>query len=246
MNVPQALPKPLIPLKTEGLTLDSVGGKALNLAKLAGASFHIPNAFFIPTPCYRDFISQNNLNPKITHTLQKIDPRSPDALNTASGEIRDEFVKGNLSSTFIDLLVIGWHWLGGDPVAVRSSATAEDLPELSFAGLQDTFLNIIDPQALQDAVVACWSSLWTAEAIGYRNHNQIHHQSVSMCVVIQKMVQSTASGVLFTANPLTGKRTKTVIDATLGLGEALVGGHVDPDHLCGKPGPDHIAKKPGS
>ena len=75
-------------------------------------------------------------------------------------------------------------------MAVRSSATAEDLPELSFAGLQDTFLNIIDPQALQDAVVACWSSLWTAEAIGYRNHNQIHHQSVSMCVVIQKMVQS--------------------------------------------------------
>ena len=114
--------------------------------------------------------------------------------------------------------------------AVRSSATAEDLPGLSFAGQQDTFLNVIGDEALLEAVVRCWSSLWTARAMGYRARNGIPHAEVALAVVVQAMVQSAASGVLFTANPLTGKRTETVIDATLGLGEALVAGHVEPDH----------------
>ena len=114
-------------------------------------------------------------------------------------------------------------------VAVRSSATAEDLPDLSFAGQQDTYLNIIGAQALLQAVIDCWSSLWTARAIGYRARNGIPQQDLALAVVVQQMVQSEASGVLFTANPLTGVRAETVIDATLGLGEALVSGQVEPD-----------------
>ncbi len=120
--------------------------------------------------------------------------------------------------------------MGKSPVAVRSSATAEDLPGLSFAGQQDTYLNILDDKSLLQAVVDCWSSLWTARAIGYRNRNGIPHEGISLAVVIQKMVQSEVSGVLFTANPLTGLRSQVVIDATFGLGEALVSGQVEPDH----------------
>ena len=114
---------------------------------------------------------------------------------------------------------------------MRSSATAEDLPELSFAGQQDTYLNVIGADALLQAVVACWSSLWTARAISYRERNGVAHAEVALAVVVQQMVESEASGVLFTANPLTGLRSETVIDATVGLGEALVSGQVEPDHI---------------
>ncbi len=116
------------------------------------------------------------------------------------------------------------------PVAVRSSATAEDLPDLSFAGQQDTYLNVIGEEEILKAVINCWSSLWTARAIGYRLRNHIPQDEVALAVVVQKMVPSDVSGVLFTANPLTGLRSETVIDATLGLGEALVSGQVEPDH----------------
>jgi hypothetical protein len=116
------------------------------------------------------------------------------------------------------------------PVAVRSSATAEDLPDLSFAGQQDTYLNVIGEEEILKAVVNCWSSLWTARAIGYRIHNHIPQDEVALAVIVQEMVQSEVSGVMFTANPLTGLRNETVIDATFGLGEALVSGQVEPDH----------------
>jgi pyruvate,water dikinase len=115
------------------------------------------------------------------------------------------------------------------PVAVRSSATAEDLPELSFAGQQDTYLNVIGVEQLLQAVISCWSSLWTARAIGYRLRNSIDHHEAALAVIVQEMVESAASGVLFTANPLTGWRSEAVIDGTLGLGEALVAGQVEPD-----------------
>ncbi|HNB54749.1 MAG TPA: PEP/pyruvate-binding domain-containing protein, partial [Anaerolineales bacterium] len=117
------------------------------------------------------------------------------------------------------------------PIAVRSSATAEDLPDLSFAGQQDTYLNVLGTEQLLDAVRACWGSLWTARAIGYRMRNHIPHEETALAVVVQMMVPSEVSGVLFTANPLTGARDETVIDATFGLGEALVSGQVEPDHF---------------
>ncbi len=113
---------------------------------------------------------------------------------------------------------------------MRSSATAEDLPDLSFAGQQDTYLNILGVDELLKAVINCWSSLWTARAIGYRMRNHIPQNEVALAVVVQAMIQSDVSGVLFTANPLTGLLSESVIDATFGLGEALVSGQVEPDH----------------
>ena len=138
--------------------------------------------------------------------------------------------RGEIPRSLAGAFETGLQLLGDQPVAVRSSATAEDLPDMSFAGQQDTFLNVVGTEVLLETVVGCWSSLWTARAIGYRARNQISHDEVSLSCVVQNMVQSEASGVMFTANPLTGLRSETVIDATLGLGEALVGGHVEPDH----------------
>jgi rifampicin phosphotransferase len=212
------------------VSLAAVGGKALNLNKLAVAGFNVPNGFFVPTDTYWDYVNHNDLMPLIQGTLANLDPTNPTELSAAADKIRTQFVGGTRLPWLAASLEIAWPWLGARPVAVRSSATAEDLPDMSFAGQQDTFLNIIGVAALAEAIVKCWSSLWTARAIGYRARNGILHEEVAIGVIVQNMVASRAAGVLFTANPLTGKRTETVIDATLGLGEALVAGHVEPDH----------------
>ena len=230
MTDPETLPDPLIPLNSSITSLESVGGKAMNLARLAIAGYPVPDGFFIPTSCYRDFVENHDLESQIESVLQNVDPTSPEDLVAASTEIRSQFSRHAISKALAAKIEAGWHLLGSVPVAVRSSATAEDLPDMSFAGQQDTYLNIISIQALLEAVVKCWSSLWTARAIGYRTRNNIQNDGLSLGVVVQNMVQSGASGVMFTANPLTGSRNETVIDATLGLGEALVGGHVEPDH----------------
>ncbi len=230
MVTPEPLPQPFIALLSPQARFTSVGGKGLNLIKLARAGFPIPNAFLIPTECYREFLHQNQLDSLIQDSLRDLDFTAPAALSAAEAEIRTQFERGALSPGIRSALEIAWRWLGAHPVAVRSSATAEDLPEMSFAGQQDTYLNIIGDEALREAVVKCWSSLWTARAIAYRARNGIPQQDVALCVIVQNMVPADAAGVMFTANPLTGSRTETAIDATLGLGEALVGGHVEPDH----------------
>ncbi len=231
MVTPEPLPQPFIALLSPQATLEAVGGKGLNLIKLARAGFPVPNAFLIPTQSYEEFVIENHLDSFIQDSLVKIDFSSPEDLSAASATIRTQFEAGSISPKIASALWIAWRWLGAHPVAVRSSATAEDLPDMSFAGQQDTFLNMIGEEALQEAVIKCWSSLWTARAIGYRARNDISQEDVSLCVIVQNMVQSDASGVMFTANPLTGCRTETVIDATLGLGEALVGGYVEPDNF---------------
>jgi len=242
MVTPEPLPKPFIPLLTTHATLDQVGGKGFNLIELARAGFPVTNAFLIPTECYREFVKENHLDSFIQDSLDNLDPTSPEALSATSAAIRTRFEGGAVSPRVSSALEIAWRWLGARPMAVRSSATAEDLPELSFAGQQDTFLNVIGDEPLLEAVVKCWSSLWTARAIGYRARNNIPHRDVALCVIVQNMVPAQASGVMFTANPLSGRRSETVIDATLGLGEALVGGRVQPDHyVVAHPGGVHLA-----
>lgn len=230
MEKPDQLPETLIPFDSPQVDLSVAGGKGANLIKLKNAGFPVPDGFLIPTSAYREFVLENHLRSLIKSTLEKTDLRSPEALKHASLQIRQEFSQGKISIDLVDSLRSGLAWLGDAPVAVRSSATAEDLPGMSFAGQQDTLLNVIGEELLVDAVITCWSSLWTARAIGYRTRNNIPHDEVSLSVIVQRMVQSEISGVLFTANPLTGLRSEVVIDATIGLGEALVSGQVEPDH----------------
>lgn len=233
----------ILPLDAHQISLERVGGKALNLSRLTRAGFPVPPGFIVDTAAYDAFVHANRLDERILGLLQAMPPDDPDALEAASRTIRAQFAAYPLPASLIDALRVAYVELGQPPVAVRSSATAEDLPGLSFAGQQDTFLHVIGLEALQRAVIDCWSSLWTARAIGYRARNQIDQENVSLAVIVQKMVSSDASGVLFTSNPLTGKRTETVIEATFGLGEALVSGKVEPDHYVVDAFADRILTK---
>ncbi|MEZ4633905.1 MAG: PEP/pyruvate-binding domain-containing protein [Caldilineaceae bacterium] len=222
--------KTLLPLNSPDASLATVGGKGNNLARLARGHFPVPGGFLLTTQAYDDFVAQDNLSEWIADQIRATSTDDPDALEATSAAIRQRFRQTPVPEDIAAAVCRAYAELNAPPVAVRSSATAEDLPDMSFAGQQDTYLNVLGEDALLDAVRNCWGSLWTARAIGYRSRNHIDHDQVSLAVVVQKMVQSDASGVLFTANPLNGSRMQTVIDATLGLGEALVSGLVEPDH----------------
>jgi phosphohistidine swiveling domain-containing protein len=212
------------------LRLETAGGKGLNLGRLKRAGFPVPEGFIIPVDAYAAFVAANDLNPKINQELGNVGSNDASGLDSTSQTIRKGFTQGVVPSDLAGGILNAYREMGSGAVAVRSSATAEDLPEASFAGQQDTFLNVIGEGALLEAVVKCWSSLWTARAISYRHRNSMDQANLGLAVVVQAMVPSQVSGVAFTANPLTGRRTEMVIDATLGLGEALVSGKVEPDH----------------
>lgn len=220
-----------------------VGGKSANLARLAQAGFPVPGGFLVTTDAYRDYVAANHLAEPIINLLAGLMLDDPASLEQASSQIRARFASGQIPPGLAQELLAAYRALGEIAIAVRSSATTEDLPELSFAGQQDTFLNVLGAENFLKAVVSCWSSLWTARAIGYRMRNRVPHAGVALAVVVQQMVESQASGVLFTANPLSGLRSETVIDATLGLGEALVSGQVQPDHYVVDPGKGGILSK---
>jgi pyruvate,water dikinase len=176
-------------------------------------------------------VAANELGGTIEAALADAGAGDVAAWEAASTTIRQAFRVGTMPTDVLEPLLHEARSWDRTPLAVRSSATAEDLPDLSFAGQQDTFLNVVGPDALVAAVVDCWSSLWTARAIGYRARAGIAPDEVALAVIIQRLVSAQVSGVLFTANPLTGQRGQTVIDATYGLGEALVSGQVEPDHV---------------
>jgi phosphohistidine swiveling domain-containing protein len=220
----------ILPLDAPEASLEVAGGKGASLALLAARGLAVPAGFLVSTAGYRAYVAHNDLDRAIAAALAGLDARDPAALEAASAAIRDLFSTGAMPPDLATALRAAYKAFGAPPVAVRSSATAEDLPELSFAGQQDTSLNVVGAEALRAAVIHCWSSLWTARALGYRARNGIPHQGLALAVVVQEMVPAEAAGVLFTANPLDGKRTEMVVEATLGLGEALVSGQVEPDH----------------
>jgi len=233
----------ILPLDAPLADLLMAGGKGANLARLARKGFPVPDGFIITTQAYRDFITANRIEERIMSLLEGSENAVPGELENLSIQIRALFSAGSIAPDLAVALESAYARLGEPAVAVRSSATAEDLPEMSFAGQQDTYLNVHGREMLLKAVVDCWSSLWTARAIGYRARNRVPHRSAALAVVVQQMVESRASGVLFTANPLTGLRSEIVIDATLGLGEALVSGKVEPDHYVVDPARRRILSK---
>ncbi|HZK04749.1 MAG TPA: PEP/pyruvate-binding domain-containing protein [Actinomycetaceae bacterium] len=228
-----------LPLDAPEATLARVGGKALNLIRLTHAGFRVPPGFLITTTAYATFVTANHLDVVIADALDDdaASPNpalaSPTTIEQASATVREAFRAGTIPPAVSDeiLAASARHFrTATTPLAVRSSATAEDLPGFSFAGQQDTFLNVVGEEHLLTAVVDCWSSLWTARAIGYRLRNNIPNGGIGLAVVVQRLITAKASGVLFTADPLTGIRSRTVVDAVRGLGDTLVSGQVDPDH----------------
>lgn len=223
----------ILDFESEDVGLATAGGKGANLSRLMRAGFSVPNGFIISTQAYRDFVNANALEEKILHALANVPADNLDALERASSSIRHAFNDGTLPQPLADEIVEAYHRLGrfesSNWVAVRSSATTEDLPGLSFAGQHETFLNVVGDQALLRAIVNCWASLWTARALDYRMRNRMAHDNAALAVIVQTMVPSESAGVLFTVNPMTGAQTEIVIEAVPGLGEALVSGQAEPD-----------------
>ncbi|MDR3575930.1 MAG: PEP/pyruvate-binding domain-containing protein [Anaerolineaceae bacterium] len=216
-------------------TIQLVGGKGASLAILSRAGLPVPDGFHVTTTAYQEFVTRNALQPDILSALSQAQPDNPASLETVSEVIKSLFLSEahSLPDQVAAAVLAAYASLtGSDPaVAVRSSATAEDLADLSFAGQQDTYLNIHGSTQLLIAVKRCWASLWTARAIGYRLQHKIASDVISLAVVIQILVPAEAAGVMFTANPANGERSQVMISASWGLGEAVVGGLVTPDTL---------------
>jgi pyruvate,water dikinase len=213
----------------DGSMIDAVGGKAVNLGIMRAAGLPVPDAFCVTTHVYSEAVA-DSLNDLID---QLAEPNDSDALGRLADQARSRVLAAPVSDELRRRIVGHYRALGdgGTPVGVRSSATAEDLPYASFAGQQDTYLNVVGEDAVVRAMQRCWASLWTDRAVSYRNTNGIEHRTVSLAVVVQRMIDAVAAGVMFTANPVTGTRHETVIDASAGLGEAVVSGAVNPDHF---------------
>ena len=213
--------------------LATVGGKGASLTRLAQAGLPVPDGLHVTTKAYTQFVAGNDLQPRLLAALAPVDVSQPTTLEAASRAIYDLFAAARMPKDIADAITHAYANLRDSqlPVAVRSSATAEDLPDFSFAGQQETFLNIQGAVAVQDAVKRCWASLWTPRAIGYRAQHHIDDSAVALAVVVQVLVLADAAGVLFTANPVDGRRDQAVINAAWGLGEAVVGGRVTPDTL---------------
>ena len=223
----------VLELSNSRARLELVGGKGASLTTLANAGLPVPDGFHVTTAAYQAFVAANQLGGQIAAGLQIADPASPATLETASASIRQAFEGAKIPPEVASEIVEAYATLPGkDPaVAVRSTATAEDLPEASFAGQHETYLNVSGASAVLEAVKKCWGSLWTARSIAYRAGHAIDPENVYMGVVVQLLVHAEAAGILFTANPLNGKRDELVINTSWGLGEAVVGGLVTPDTI---------------
>jgi len=229
------------------------GGKGANLGEMFQLGLPVPDGFVISSEAYFNFVKATKIDQLIASTLAGLDEQDSDKLDLASDTIKNAILAEPMPNDIRTDLVRAYNKLCGVSifplatqealVAVRSSATAEDLPEASFAGQQATFLNVKGADMLVDAVRSCWASLFEARAIYYRITQHFDHNKVGLCAVVQKMVDSEKSGVMFTVNPITKNRNEIMIEAAIGLGEAVVSGSVTPDNYLVSKDPMQIAAK---
>jgi pyruvate,water dikinase len=218
-----------------------VGGKGANLGEMYNLGIPVPNGFCVTAEAYYKFIETNKLKPKIKDILEATDVDQPEQLSTASAKIRKLIKSSPIPQDIALEIMIAYKKLcsfGGlkdVPVAVRTSATAEDSADASFAGQGDTFLNVIGETNVVNQVRACWSSLFTSRSIFYQVKKHYNHFKIGVAVPVQKMVQSEISGIVFTLNPVTNNKNEIVVETIWGLGEYIVQGVVTPDqHLVDK------------
>lgn len=223
-----------------------VGGKGANLGEMTRAGLPVPPGFCVTAEAYREFIKTTGAGETIRSILAGTRMDDPEEVEARTEKIR-AFLTGQSMPAEIGAQVLeSYHRLAGQmsepelPVAVRSSATAEDLPTASFAGQQDTYLNVRGGDELLEHVKRCWASLWTGRAVTYRVKQGFDHDQVALAVVVQAMIRSEVSGILFTANPVTHNREESVINASWGLGEAIVSGLVTPDTFIVRKGDGEI------
>lgn len=212
-----------------------VGGKGANLGEMFNLGVPVPPGFIISSSAYFHFIKINNLYSKIKEFLSEVNNDRPESYTIVSEKIKKLLVNSPIPEEISIEVIKSYFRLGGvfeNPlVAVRSSATAEDLPDASFAGQQRTFLNVKGEVDLMEAVRECWASLFEPRAIFYREEKGFDHFKIGLAIPVQKMIQSAASGVVFTCDPVTGEKNKIIVEAVYGLGELIVQGEVIPDYF---------------
>ncbi len=220
-------------------SLAQAGGKGANLSEMANLGLPVPAGFVVSSYAYFAFIKHNHIDEIIQGACGALDVYDNVSLDKASQVVKTAILKGEIPADIRADIIKNYNRLCGVDlipsasqelyVAIRSSATAEDLPEASFAGQQESFLNIKGGEAVVDAVRQCWASLFGARAIYYRVEQGFDHLKVGLAAVVQKMCQSEVSGVMFSVDPFTGDRSKIIIEAGFGLGEAVVSGAITPD-----------------
>ena len=214
--------------------VDIAGGKGANLGELTQAGIPVPPGFVITSATYQKFMDETGITQKIMDILDALDVNNNKELQESAREIKKIIIETEIPDEISSLIIESYnalcHRIGKENafVAVRSSATAEDLPEASFAGQQDTYLNVKGPEDMIKYVRKCWASLFGARAIFYREENNFDHSKVYIAVVVQEMVDAEKAGVMFTVHPSTGEE-KILIEGAWGLGEAVVSGTVTPD-----------------
>ncbi|MBV7410673.1 PEP/pyruvate-binding domain-containing protein [Maritimibacter sp. DP1N21-5] len=214
---------------------DRVGGKCASLGEMTQAGVAVPPGFAVTTDAFAAMLDNHGLREEIARALSRVDPEDFDAVDRAAQairiRIRSHRMPADVEAAIRDAYAAMCEEMGAEmPVAVRSSATAEDMPDASFAGQQDTYLWVIGADAVVEKVRDCWASLYTTRAVAYREKQKIAHGDVLMSVAVQKMVNARAAGVAMSLDPNTGDRTRIVIDASWGLGEMVVSGVVTPDN----------------
>jgi pyruvate,water dikinase len=221
--------------------ISQAGGKGANLGEMYHLGIPVPNGFVVTAQAYFKFLEFNHLTDQIRHLLTATDVNQPEQLSQVSNKIKKIISKSSIPEDIALDIMKAYHRLsdyGGlkhVPVAVRSSATAEDLPDASFAGQQETFLNVIGEANVVQRVRDCWASLFTPRAIFYRQKKNFDHFKVGIAVPIQKMIQSEVSGIMFTVNPVTNNKNQIIVETIWGLGEYIVQGKITPDqHLIDK------------
>ncbi len=230
-----------------------VGGKGANLGEMTRAGFPIPYGFILTSAAYFYFIEKQGIKDKIAKLLRNLDHRRPEILEQAAGQVRELIKKTPVPESLCDKIAQYYEQIYEQEekakhiitklsqrikatyspalVAVRSSATAEDLPDASFAGQQETFLNVQGEANLIEKIRACWASLFTARAVFYRAEKGFDHFKVGLAAVVQRMIQADRSGIMFTVDPVSNDKKSIVIEAIYGLGEYIVQGKVTPDQF---------------
>ncbi|MBU1885530.1 phosphoenolpyruvate synthase [Patescibacteria group bacterium] len=211
-----------------------VGGKGANLGEMINKGFPVPPGFIVTADAYYLLIEKNNLQPQIKKLMGQFDPQDSTGLNEISKKVKKLILEAEVPAEINQQILEHYKKLnsGSQPalVAVRSSATAEDLPHASFAGQQETYLNVRGEKDLLEKVKQCWASLFEPRAIFYREEKDFDHFKVGIAVPVQRMVQSEVAGIMFTINPVSNDKNQIVIEAIYGLGEKIVQGTYTPDH----------------
>lgn len=223
-----------------------VGGKGANLGEMVSANIPVPDGFIVTAKAYYDFLKLTSLKEKILAELSGLDVDDSEKLQAASKRVRTAILKAKLPDELAEKIKEAYHELSGKHdklVAVRSSATAEDLPDASFAGQQETYLNIKGWEDVVKHTQKCWASLFTSRAIFYRTEKGFNHFKVGIAVPVQLMVQSDVSGIMFTVNPLTNNQKEVSIEAAYGLGQPVVSGELTPDQYIVRKKTEEIIDK---